>query len=79
MNATHLEAAVDQAHVRGGDVEVPLDLGDGTLHVRRCQRSRETGEGQHQDEYLQNTRATRHRARGKLTSPITCFSKLIKQ
>lgn len=52
-DGTHLETAVDQANVRGGDVKVPLDLSDRALHVRRRQRSREAGEGQHQNEHLQ--------------------------
>lgn len=50
---THLKTAVDQADVCGGDVKMSLDLRDGTLHVRRRQRSRETGEGQHQNKHLQ--------------------------
>lgn len=42
---THLKTAVYQADVHGGDVKMSLDLCDGTLHVRRRHRSRETGEG----------------------------------
>lgn len=53
---THLKTAVYQADVRGGDVKMSLDLRDGTLHVRRRQRSRETGEGQDQNKHLQNRR-----------------------
>lgn len=55
-DVTHLKTAIDESNVGAGEVEPPLDLGDGALHVGSCQSLGEAGEGQRHDEQLQNTK-----------------------
>lgn len=52
---THLEAAVDDADEGAGDVEAPLDLGDGALHVRAAEGFGEVHKRQRGQEELENT------------------------
>lgn len=55
-DVTHLKTAINESNVGAGEVEPPLDLGDGALHVCSCQSLGEAGEGQRHDEQLQNTK-----------------------
>lgn len=55
-DVTHLKTAIDESNVGAGEVEPPLDLGDGALHVGSCQSLGEAGEGQRHDEQLQITK-----------------------
>lgn len=59
-DVTHLKTAIDESNVGAGEVEPPLDLGDGALHVGSCQSLGETGEGQRHDEQLQNTKGIQY-------------------
>lgn len=55
-NSTHLKAAINEAHVRAGEIEASLNLSDGTLHVGACQGLGEVGEGECYNEHLGNTK-----------------------
>lgn len=52
---THFEAAVDDSNQGAGDVESPLDLSDGALHVGSTEGFCKIYERQRNQEELENT------------------------